>query len=543
MAALRSPVLCAAAAALLASLAPALAAQGREQVWPMADGSHEVLHSFQNPFSFSFYFHEGVDLRGNLTEVVAARSGTVRYVNQNDAGGTLLVEVEPGGEADSYLHVRIDPWLVGDEILAGDRVGLVSNTYFSGFIKHHVHLNRFRTWAGGSGYVGGRVNMLHPLAFFSGASNRDPQRLQAAPQDANLDGSVFHVALQNEPHLKRPYAFGDTELLLEANDCQTSTLSWNQGLLGVGYWVEALGAGDDVASGEKPYRLARFDDRWRGSHPNCDALLSTVMLAHPAYRVDYGAQDTGWDSFATYRLTKAAGFRGLASEVASLETWRTDARRGAGAPNGNGAPRAREIQEARFADGRYRAHALTQDFVGELDTPFDLVVDNFRPYVRALTVRDAASLRLRYAARWEFRPASGLLVFARRTPAPDLPPVAPGDVLRLELEFSEPMASAQLVLIDPPLGALPVLSSSQPAAERTLWSAELLVASVPAEAKARLEIAGTDLAGTTLHPFADEVPRATPFNKRTSPAPIVAPTRDTLHVVPLRPDRPSVRSR
>ena len=34
------------------------------QTWPMQNDSHDVLHSFQNPFFFSSYFHEGVDIRG-----------------------------------------------------------------------------------------------------------------------------------------------------------------------------------------------------------------------------------------------------------------------------------------------------------------------------------------------------------------------------------------------------------------------------------------------------------------------------------------------
>ena len=109
------------AASFLMILGTGATAHAQEPLWPMANGSHDVLHSFQNPFSFSSYFHEGVDLRGSLDNVVAKRSGTVRYKNQADSGGTLLVET-PSGECDSYLHIIIAPWLEGDPISLAEAV-------------------------------------------------------------------------------------------------------------------------------------------------------------------------------------------------------------------------------------------------------------------------------------------------------------------------------------------------------------------------------------------------------------------------------------
>lgn len=516
-----------------------LVPSAQEPVWPMANGSHEVLHSFQNPFSYvldimSFrYFHQGVDLRGELDEVVAMRSGIVRYA-QGDPNGLLLVEVQTphGVEADDYRHLLLDPWQVGDAIQAGDVVGVVSDRAFVGRLRDHVHIDRFDGWAGGIGMVPGGTNLLHPLMIFAEMGDRDPQLLAAAPEDANRDGVRFHVAPHGGPTVRLPYAFGAVELLLEATDRQSSTLSWNQGLVGVGYWVESRAGGGDVASAAEPYRLVRFDDSWRSSHRNCDSLLRTVMVDAPNHLVDYGSNDTGWHSLATYRLTNSAGFQGSGADVSALQAWVTDARLDSGTANGTGAWPAREIHEARFPDGRYLVHALTEDLVHEVDTVFRVVVDNYRPYVEAVHVLDARTGAPLYRARWVFERETGELRLERTISnvAPRL--LRPGDALRIEVEFSEPMASAALVAVEPALGPLPVLVSRQEPDGQTLWSAKLEVVRIPTGTP-RLQFAGVDLAGSTLFGIHSPDALSAPFNKRENAAPLDDPTRDTLHVVPL----------
>jgi len=508
-------------------------AHAQEPLWPMANGSHDLLHSFQNPFSFSSYFHEGVDLRGSLDDVVAKRSGTVRYVNQGDSGGTLLVET-PGGECDSYLHILIDPWIEGDPISAGDVVGQVNDSYFSTLLHDHVHVNRFTSWAGGSGYVVGRTNMLNPLAHFAAAADRDPQLLQAAPHDANEDGSVFLVTPNNQPTVSLPYAFGAVDLMLEADDRLSGTLYWNQGLHGVGYWIDCVASGDDVASGTTPYRLVRFNDAWRASSADCDSLVASVMMTQTSARVQYGPDDTGWYSLATYKLTNTSGFAGLGSTVSATQAWKTDARIGGSTQNGTGAQNAREIQECRFPDGRYVVHGLTEDLEGELDSQYPVVVDNFRPYVKRCRVSAVGSGEELYLGEWTFQSGAGQLVLARGFSASGVHRVHLGDELRIEVEFSEPMASATLVAIDPPVGTPSALTSTQAVDHRTSWSATVTIDQIPSVPPLpRIRLSGTDLAGTTLYPFANGLPLTAPFNKRANATPITNPTEDHLHVIPL----------
>ena len=362
------------------------------QQWPMQNGSHDVLHSYQNPFSFEFgipYFHEGVDIRGNLANVVAMRSGAVMYVDPLYAGGTVGVLVTGGAEFESYLHMDPGPWNVGDPIQAGDVLGTVSDSYFEFSIQDHLHVNRFDGWAGDAGYIEGRANMLDPLAIFSQAADIDPQLMQAQPQDADGDGVLFRVvrATDNNHELPIdsvtgfPVVLGDVDLVLEATDRLGNTLVWNQGLKSIGYWIEAPPGGEDVRSAADPYMLVNFNDVWRASAFDCDLevhqALDLLRLVH------LGMHDTGWPSLANYLLTNTKGTLGTCDLLDSNQFWRSDASIGSGIePNASDSARATNNSEARFPDGIYTVHCLTGDGLAVIDTPFNVVVDNFNRRIR-----------------------------------------------------------------------------------------------------------------------------------------------------------------
>jgi hypothetical protein len=401
------------------------------------------------------YFHQGIDLLGSLGDVVAMRAGVVIVANGTRGNEAVVVEVQvPGGtELDVYIHLLREPWQVGEPIQAGDVVGVVSDVAFLPPLRH-VHVSRLRgPWSGSHGFNGGvgGTGQLDPLALFADPVDHDPQLLPAAPHDANEDGSVFHVAPDGDPATRLPYAFGAVELLLEATDRLTSSLYFDQGLRTVAYWIESRSGGDGVADGRQPYRLMRFDDAWRSSDANCDRLTPIMLVNLPAFRVRCGCANNRFPTLATYRLTRTSGYSGLASEVSAAQAWHTDARIGSGAPNGTGALEAREIHEARFPDGLHRVHALTGDARGEIESVFDVVVDNFRPYVERFRVLTASGVEL-HSAGWTFDADAGVLSFDVR-PGAGVPAPRPDDRLELEVEFSEPMAAASL-WIEPELGSL-----------------------------------------------------------------------------------------
>ena len=372
------------------------------------------------------------------------------------------------------------------------------------------------------------ANPLNPLEMFISDADRDPGLLPARQEDANRDGVVFHVAPDGRPTIRLPYAFQAVELLFEASDRQSDSVAFGQVVQSVGYWVESRAGGDDVASAARPYRLMRFDDAWSRSCADCDLLFEDIWVNLPAYIVARSPQP--WRTLATYRLTHAAGFDGLGSGVSPLQAWHTDARAGAGAPNGTGALEAREIQEARFPDGRHLVHALAGDIRAETDTVFEVVVDNFRPYVKAVRLLTEGGREL-YRSAWTFDPDTSQLVLQRSDAVSAL---HAGDRLRLEVEFSEPMEGVKLLAITPALGPVPALTSTQAFDARTTWSGTLPVSVLPRrDGLAHLYISGQDLAGTTLYPFPSDAPITAPFNKRSDATPIVDPTVDSVHGIPL----------
>ncbi len=531
---------------LIVALTPSFAAQTDEPVWPIGDGTLDVMSGFQHPVPSFAYLHEGVDIAGTRREVVAMRSGVVSYVDPKFVGGAVAVQVEVGDrvDADLYVHILPAPWMVGDTIEAGDKIGIVSDRYFDerfGPYADHVHITRYRDYTGGHGVtVRPKVlpNILPPFGIFDDPRYRDPQMMLPGPQDANNDGWVFAITRSSGKYNFIENAFRGVDLIVEATDRQNDFLFYNQTVVGVGYWIEALTGGENVRGPEAPYRLVRFNDAWRGSHCAPDSLIGSIFLTSGRYLVSQGNTVTGFRDLANYIVTNTSGTTGLASEVDESEHWRTDARVETGSPNGTGGRIAREIHEARFPDGRYRVHALVEDLVFETESTFDLLVDNFRPYVEAVRVQRHDLRRILYDARWRFDSDDVVLRYSETsTPGPltvSRPDGTRGDGILIEIEFSEPMSVAAIESIDPSIGFVPVLAPVDADARR--WAARIPRSALgPARDRThhRLSISGADLAGTTLYPLDDTSERRVPIGKRVNTTPLANATLDTVHLVPF----------
>ncbi len=536
-------------AAALIPLAPtAVTAQDDDPVWPIADGSTNVMTGFQSPEATLRYFHEGLDLGSTRQEVVAMRSGVVSFHESRFVGGTMVVQVQVGDriDADLYAHVLLDPWNVGDAIEAGDTIGVISDTYFDnprfGPLADHVHLTRYRDYTGGTGIIlrPPLPNILHPLDIFARPRYRDPQLSPAEPEDGNNDGWVFAISRSGAKYNFITNAFGSVDLLVEATDRQSQTLVYNQCIVGIGYWIESLCGGDHVRGPEAPYRLMRINEEWRPSVYDADALLPSIVLTRGRYILSQGSTVTGFPQLGTYIVTNTRGTTGRASEVDAEQYWRTDARVGTGTePNGKGAMLALDIHEARFPDGRYRVHALVEDLIAETDTAFDLLVDNFRPYVEAVRVQRHDTREVLYDGRWHFDETDRLLRFRERSiPGPvsiSRPDGSEGDGVLIEIEFSEEMSDAAIVAIEPAIGFVPVLTPKRGNARR--WSGRIPRAAlgpVNDQTRYQLQISGADLAGTTLFPLGTSSDKVLPIGKRSSANPTNNATLDTVHAVPLR---------
>ena len=110
-----------------------------------------------------------------------------------------------------------------------------------------------------------------------------------------------------------------------------------------------------------------------------------------------------------------------------------------------------------------------------------MVVDNFGPYVvRTDTALDTESIQLRSGG-------------------------GSAAVLRIEIEFSEPLQDAEIVAIHPTLGVLPALEPTSTGKNR--WVARVAVPGDFPTGPRLLAVRGTDTAGNQLLPRSPWRPR------------------------------------
>jgi hypothetical protein len=465
------------------------------QTWPINNGEHNVLYTHAQPITAggSNYFHGGTDISGAGNQVDVGRGGIVTAIN-NSVGGTLEMDVDYGALGlyeDMYLHTDIDAALrVGDNLLAGDTVGNISTTYFNHADKHHVHWGL--RW--------------HNLAKFTVNADQDPNTTAPVVADTNADGDDFIVvaAAANDHTNPREPAWGEIDFLVDAYDDMTPGNNNRAAPLVTGYWIQAgVPDGEDVRNGTDYYRLLNFDME-RTSYSGATGVENDVF--YTALPGDLQGANI-WGVYLTWIPTNAGDIDGALGNVDGSQFWKTDARKATGArPNGSDAAQARENQEARFPDGTYFVHVMLEDFIHTSDTVRSVLVDNSRPYVERVTVYSGA--RIVYQAQWVWDGAAAQLEVQPATfdAAAAFSALRTQDVT-IEVEFSEPMASAAITAITPSGGAsalgVPVnLISTDPAHARLIWRGLISNLDIADDGSHDgthvLTIDGTDLAGNSL---------------------------------------------
>lgn len=469
------------------------------QVWPMNDGSHNILDNYGMPLESvtagNFYFHKGVDISGSGVQVNAGRGGVVSGI-VNGAGGQVTLTLDYGAAdvyGDPYAHVAVDAALgVGDVIPPGARLGTVRNDFFNRAVEaDHVH------W--------GERDNLRP---FTNPADRDPSGNAPVVADANNDGQDFLVvdAAANDHANPRNPAWGSVDFLVDAYDDMSNGNTLEQGLFSIGYWIQAgPPEGENVRSAADPYKLIEFSPT--GYTPGGPAPTGPVESAVIYWDLEADLQgiDT-WQSFFTWIVTNTRGSDGSGANADAAQFWRTDARKGTGAEaNGSDASQARENQEARFPDGAYFVHLLPADHVQTRDHVRRVDTDNSRPYVKRVSVYSGP--RIVYQAQWVWDGAVAQLAIQPAT----FDAAAPSTALRtqdvtVEVEFSEPMQSASVTAVVP-LNVVPTLISIQAAHARTIWRgliSNLEIADNGSDDGTHMfTIDGRDLAGNALLQIAD----------------------------------------
>jgi len=342
-----------------------------KQVWPLADGTNDILHTFGSPLNFGGfrYFHDGVDISvdGNAKHVVASRGGIVTDVN-NNAGGMMDLDVDfgAGPEGDWYLHTNIDPtWAAGNPIAPGEEVGTVNINYFLRAPEaDHLH------W--GDAHI-------HNLLPFTSNADRDPNSASPIVSDINNDGKDFIVvsATNNNHASPREPAWGDVDFIVDASDDMSANMNLVAAPFEIGYWIQSIiPGGENVRTPAAPYKLLRFD--FPLHHGDAAHALENNTVYWNLNADIFGINT--WQTCFSWILTNTRGTDGATANVDAAQFWRTDARKVSGAePNGSDAQHARENQEAKFPDGTYNVHIILDDLVHESDQVRTVVIDNSRP--------------------------------------------------------------------------------------------------------------------------------------------------------------------
>ncbi|MFN8549604.1 MAG: vWA domain-containing protein [Candidatus Eisenbacteria bacterium] len=303
---------------------------------------------------------------------------------------------------------------------------------------------------------------------------------------------------QNEYRFPDSKLYGRVNILVESRDDMGSpeanddgdgaeNATREAGCYNAGYWITAEhGVGEEVASAAQPNKM--FEGPGKDTITANDPLRAVLIPAAP-YKIDVNTN---------YHLVVSH------VEGDSTRFWNTRAKKGSALNDGSDAPIAAVNSEARFGDGRYQIHAKARDVVAYGATRDSMVtVDNFRPFVRKVVVRDDSGEL--YSGEWSFDGAE--IVFQYADPDEGMlddqgnKRCADGqsDVV-IEVTFSEGMQDAQMSAIEP-LGYTPTLSR-MPAGQDTLWSATIPKAKLKTKREKAgrqiLEIFGTDWANNDV---------------------------------------------
>ena len=472
--------------------------------WTLSNGNHEMMHGFQDGTPRNNWgFHEGIDVQADGQggqEVVAVRGGIINYSANGIPcpGDNVAIEVRQGAQifTDLYCHMQNPTGkVVGESVAPGEKIGEISTTAYSAG-RRHVHQMLID---GGYALPNSGNTFRNPYSIFTLAADRDPLGTIPGLEDVGGDGNLILYKRPDNSYFTTAGIHGDVDISAEITDAQGTAP--RVGVLRAGYWIGGGPPGSEsVRDSATPYLLHDFDG-WFGQAPpttgNFDAIYDP---------------DQEWTSGAFRKrfhhlLTNTRGTDGSVANLDATQIWRTDARKGSGTePNGSDAGRARENQDARFPDGTYFVHVVADDMLNRNDRSEPVLLDNSRPYVRRVSVFSGA--RIVYRAEWVWNGAATSLALQPAT----FDAAAPFTALRtqditIEVEFSEPMATASITAITPDggagdLGVTPTLASTEPAHARLVWRG--LISNLDInddgthDGTHMLTIDGTDLAGNAL---------------------------------------------
>ena len=485
--------------------------------WPVKNTagtgpSRNLMHDFCQPIQAggSIYLHEGCDINGDYAtpceQVVAAFSGYILSVGQGSTGKYLNVKVSLNGNIVyyQYNHMKnLNPRLIaGDHIMAGDSVGHIVDSFWNTNC-YHVH---FHHWVGSNMVTGTK----HPLSLFSDNADKDPADHSPVTLNTNNDGSYFKLrqAASTTYLPKDTVAYNAVDIVWEILD-RKSDSNFYQNPEKVGYYIEKMSGGgwsSAVRSAASPYILYHNDEFLSTAFGSTPAYIENAMFDNavglkssqptitpkPAY---------DFEQWFTWILTNTKGTSGHKTDFDVDQCWATNARNTVDSANGYtlGYDEARAAEEAKFPDGFYKVTAVASDFVNDVSFSKIVTVDNFKPYVKNVSVYSGTTKI--YEGKWDWSSGTGQYLYTKVSDSK----AACNDSIKVVVKMSEAMSSVDLAVAD-----LSYTKSQTHATDtaKTTWEFMIPATNVKnnTKSKQKMEISGLDLNNEGIVGFQNDDP-------------------------------------
>lgn len=413
------------------------------KIWPVSNSetdcstpSVNILNGFNQPIFVNspsgplHYLHEGLDIHGEegiASEcVIAPMGGKIKAFGGMGNGIFVNMEVDINGQIQYIQFNHLDNLNTGimegeQSVQPGDSLGVIYKSPPSdwGIKNSHTHCH---FW---TDYFNFFNTTKDPHLIWDTNAYRDPQN--KTPEVGDTNGDMEELRFRKGPnqptYFTKDTVYREADIVVEAYDPQSVDPPWAAPKL-IGYYIQKFDGknwSDAVKSSGTPYLLTDNAQGFYQSHSGTGGQLPHInnAISDRAAALTSGPPVTPsfyvFSQWWTYIVTNTSGTNGMMGNLNVNECWATDARDTAMMDNGYSPAyaRARIIDEAKFPDGKYRAHIRLADYVNTApDYKRIVFVDNFRPYVQRVDVKGDKLGQVNYSGNWTWDPGAGQLAYS-----------------------------------------------------------------------------------------------------------------------------------
>ena len=470
-------------------------------VWPTNE-SKKVGHGYGDSEEKQPYndqeFHHGIDIPGttsgsNKTKIKAVTKGTIkRYAPHTSAGATWILEPEGGGDPYLYAHVKErSGWGTGDRnVNEGDHIfnfqgGI--NWMESTHVCDHLHFQ-----IGYDNADPAKGSVKNPLNVLTTAESDHDVKVeikgfryfkQNENQQNGSPTTLDYLSVKSPVVADAPILRSDIVLIVEGED-KMGYGSWTPGVHKLEYKVK-----DGPKPNAKIDTMKLFE--WEDGKIPADQYYKVI------YNMGKSPSETTLH-FNYYIVSNTDNKDPIDNN--DFQYWATKAKAAGAAKNGVGAEKAKLNSQAFFPDGKYTVEVTGYDVNDDWDNDEkQVVVDNFKPYVKRVTVKVGDTVK--YDASWP-ETGAGALEDLRR----DVDDPCSRGKLIFEIFFSETMddAWADFKIEIQPSGSSDWINVSDNASwsrgtsDNDKWTGEVTLPPDAGEGEAKIRIKARDLAGNEL---------------------------------------------